>query len=100
MPALSESEQSDRLKEASDTFHSEIWHEWFSTSSLALCAVICHIAPMALYRLVCALGRHSLVTVLTRCGLPLPVYVLADEKHSRCLAAKVYLPTMVSGRVL
>jgi hypothetical protein len=68
--------------------------------SLELCAVICHISPMALYRLVCALGHQSLVAVLTRCGLPLPVYLLADEKHSRCLAEKVYLPTIVSGRVL
>jgi hypothetical protein len=68
--------------------------------SLELCAVISHIAPMALYRLVCAFGRHSLVTVLTRCGLPLPTYCLADEKHSRCLTDKVYLPTIVSGRVL
>jgi len=68
--------------------------------SLALCAVIWPISPMALYRLVCALGQQSLVTVLTRCGLPLPVYFLADEKHSRCLAEKVYLPTIVSGRVL
>ena len=68
--------------------------------SLALCAVINHISPMALYRLVCAFGHHSLVTVLTRCGLPLPTYFLADEKHSRCLTDKVYLPTIVSGRVL
>src|ERR671930_853119 len=68
--------------------------------SLELCAVICHISPMALYRLVCAFGQQSLVTVLTRCGLPLPVYVLADEKHSRCLTDKVYLPTIVTGRVL
>src|SRR5712691_1362001 len=68
--------------------------------SLAWCAVIGNIAPMALYRLVCALGQQSLVAVLTRCGLPLPVYILADEKHSRCLTAKVYLPTIVSGRVV
>jgi hypothetical protein len=68
--------------------------------SLELCAVLYHIAPMALYRLVCAFGHHSLVTVLTRCGLQLPVYFLADEKHSRCLTAKVYLPTIVSGRVI
>src|ERR687885_1660714 len=68
--------------------------------SLELCAVICHIAPMALYRLVCALGQQRVVTVLTRCGLPLPVYFLADEKHSRCLTDKVYLPTIVCGRVL
>src|SRR2546427_10375663 len=68
--------------------------------SLELCAVIWHISPMALYRLVCAFGHPSLVTVLTRCGLPLPTYFLADEKHSRCLTDKVYLPTIVSGRVL
>jgi hypothetical protein len=68
--------------------------------SLELCAVIGHLSPMALYRLVCALGHQGLVTVLTRCGLPLPVYFLADEKHSRCGAKKVYLPTIVCGRVL
>jgi hypothetical protein len=62
--------------------------------------MIGHISPMALYRLICALGQQSLVAVLTRCGLPLPVYILADEKHSRCLTEKVYLPTIVSGRVL
>src|SRR5512145_628366 len=65
-----------------------------------LCAVIHHISPMALYRLVCALGQHSLVSVLIRCGLPLPVYVLVDEKHGRCLAEIVYLPTIVRGRVI
>jgi hypothetical protein len=68
--------------------------------SLELCAVLYHISPMALSRLVCAFGRHSLVAVLTRCGLPLPTYFLADEKHSRCLTDKVYLPTMVQGCVL
>jgi hypothetical protein len=68
--------------------------------SLELCAVLYHISPMALYRLVCACGHHSLVTVLTRCGLPLPVYFLADEKHSHCLTEKVYLPTIVCGRVI
>src|SRR6266852_228405 len=68
--------------------------------SLELCAVIWHISPMALYRLVCAFGHQRLVTVLTRCGLPLPTYFLADEKHSHCLTDKVYLPTIVSGRVM
>ena len=68
--------------------------------SLELCAVLYHLSPMALYRLVCALGQHSLVSVLPRCGLPLPTYFLADEKHSRCLADKVYLPTIVRGHVL
>ena len=68
--------------------------------SLEWCAMICHISPMALYRVICAFGQHSLVSVLTRCGLRLPAYILADEKHSHCLTDKVYLPTIVSGRVI
>jgi hypothetical protein len=68
--------------------------------SVELCAVLYHISPMALSRLICVLGHQSLVTMLTRCGLPLPVYFLADAKHSRCLTEKVYLPTIVSGRVM
>src|SRR5512132_1921007 len=68
--------------------------------SLELCAVIGHISPMALYRLVCACGHQSLVGVLTRCGLPLPTSILADEKHSRCLTERVYLSTIGRGRVL
>jgi hypothetical protein len=68
--------------------------------SLALCAVLYPLSPMALYRLVGAFGHQSLVAVLPRGGLPLPVYVLADEKHSHCLPNKVSLPTMVRGRVI
>src|SRR5216684_2775351 len=68
--------------------------------SLELCAIIWPISPMALYRLVCAFGHQRLVTVLTRCGLPLPTYFLADEKHSHCLTNKVYVSTIVSGRVI
>jgi hypothetical protein len=37
---------------------------------------------------------------LTRCGLSLPTDFLADEKHSCGLTAKVYLPTIVQGRVI
>jgi hypothetical protein len=40
------------------------------------------------------------VIVLTRCGLPLPVYFLADEKHSHCLTNKVYPPKIVRGRMI
>ncbi len=68
--------------------------------SLELCAVLYPLSPMARSRLVCACGHHSLVMVLTRCGLSLPTYFLADEKHSRCVTAKVSVPTIVQGRVL
>src|SRR5216684_342165 len=43
--------------------------------SLALCATICHLSPMALYRVICALGQYSLVNVLVKCHLPLPAYI-------------------------
>ena len=67
--------------------------------SLELCAMIYHISPRALYRLVCILGQHRLVRVLTRCGLPLPTDFLADEKHRHCLTDEVYWPMIVRGRV-
>ena len=68
--------------------------------SWALWAVLSHLSPMALYRLVCAFGHHSLVTVLTRCALPLPTSFLADEKPRHCLPDTGYLPTIVRGRVM
>jgi hypothetical protein len=45
---------------------------------LELCAVIGHISPMALYRVVCALGHQSIIAVLTQCGLPVPTYLGGD----------------------
>jgi hypothetical protein len=68
--------------------------------SLELCAILWHSSPMALSRLVCALGPHRVVPVLPRCGLPLPPYGIAEAKHRRCLTDKVSLPTIVRGRVL
>ena len=62
--------------------------------------VVPDVSPMGVYRLLCSIGHASLVSVLVRCGLPLPLYFLADEKHSTCLGMKVYLPTIVSGRVI
>ena len=62
--------------------------------------VVPDVSPMGVYRLLCSMGHASLVSVLVRCGLPLPPYLLADEKHSTCLGMKVYLPTIVSGRVI
>jgi hypothetical protein len=64
------------------------------------CAVIYHLAPMTLSRLLCALGSQRLVAVLTRCNLPLPTDVLADEQHRHGLTDRVYLPTIVRGRVI
>jgi hypothetical protein len=63
-------------------------------------ALLWPLSPMARSRLVCAFGPHRVVPVLTRGGLPLPPYCIAEEKPSRCLTDQVYRPTMVSGRVL
>jgi hypothetical protein len=82
----------DVARQSLTATHSGLRLEW--------CATICHISPVALYRLICALGQHSLVAVLVKCHLSLPTYILADEKHSRCLTERVYLPTIVSGRVI
>src|SRR5499426_1960696 len=68
--------------------------------SLEWCAVIWNISPMALYRVLCAFGQQPMVPVLTRCRVPLPTSILADEKHSHCLTARVYLPTIVQGRLI
>ena len=68
--------------------------------SLEICAALFNISPMAVYRLVCAFGRTCLVRLLTRCYLPLPDYFIVDEKHSHCLKKRVYLPTIVCGRVI
>ena len=48
----------------------------------------------SLYCLIYAFGQHRLVNILVKCHLPLPVYLLSDEKHSRCFTSRVYLPTL------
>ena len=67
--------------------------------SLELCAVIENVCPMAIYRMVCSIGRNGMVRLLTRCYLPLPQYFIADEKHTYCLDKRIYLPTIGCGRV-
>ena len=68
--------------------------------SLEICAVIENVDAMAIYRLVCSVGRTCLVKLLAHCHLPLPVYFIADEKHTHCLDKRVYLPTIGCGRVI
>jgi hypothetical protein len=68
--------------------------------NLERCAVLFNISPMAVYCLLCSFGRTCLVTLLTRCYLPLPDYFIVDEKHSHCLEERIYLPTIVCGRVI
>jgi len=68
--------------------------------SLELCAIVCNVSPMSIYRVLSSFGKAKLVQLLVRCGLPLPQYFQGDEKHSHCLGEKVYLPTIVEGRVI
>jgi hypothetical protein len=64
------------------------------------CAVGCEGSPMALDRVVCARGHQRVVVVRTRCGLPRPADVLADDTHSHGLADRVSLPTIIRGHVI
>ena len=68
--------------------------------SLEVSAKILNVTPMAIYRLLCAIGSTSLVSFLTRCALPLPSHFIADEKHSFCLKTRVYLATITAGRII
>ena len=68
--------------------------------SLERTALILNVSAMSIYRLICSLGVWHVSQVLLRAGLPLPGYILADEKHSKCLGRKAYLPTIVAGRVI
>ncbi len=53
-----------------------------------MCPEVARNALLATHGGLCALGPRGMVTVLARCGLPLPTYFLADEKHSHCLTDK------------
>jgi len=68
--------------------------------SLEWTALLFKVNAMAVYRLICGFGRTPMVSVLLHCGLSLPDYLIADEKHSQCVTEKVYLPTVTSGRVI
>jgi hypothetical protein len=92
--------EEDLLKNNFLEGYSHPWRIEFGALRGHLLSLAYYLSPMALYRLICAFGHQSLMAVLSRCRLPLPTYLLADEKHSRCLAEKVYLPTIVSGRVI
>lgn len=68
--------------------------------SLENCSRLFDMSPMAIYRLILIFGRRCLVDILLMSGLTLPEYFLADEKHSHVRDMKVYLPTIVEGRVI
>lgn len=64
------------------------------------CAICFNIAPLALYRIICAFGKYSLEHVLTKAGVPLPKHVQVDEKHTKCLGQKGYIPIVSSGHAI
>ncbi len=79
----------ERVKQALIAYH--------SGSSLEVCAILHNISAMSLYRIICSLGKYSLCQVLGKAGLTLPKNILADEKHSKCLGEKGYIPLITSG---
>jgi len=69
-------------------------------SSLAVNSNLFEVSAMTQYSYICAIGRFDLVKMLINCHLALPQFIICDEKHSRCQGEAVYLPTIVSGRVI
>ena len=68
--------------------------------SLEWCATICHISPMSLYRLICALGQQSLVSVLSGVTCLCQPIFWPTKSIASVSQRGVYLPTIVSGRVI
>jgi len=64
------------------------------------CAICYNISPMCLYRLICAFGKHCLATMLYQAGVPLPKNLQADEKHTKCLGEKGYIPLLTCGHAI
>ena len=61
------------------------------------CAICFNISGMSLYRFICAFGKYPLAQTLNNAGVPLPKHTQADEKHTKCLGAKGYIPIVSSG---
>jgi len=53
--------------------------------------------PMFWYRAELALGRPAIVGTTVKAAERLPAHLLADEKHTKLLGQKVYVPTVVGG---
>ena len=64
------------------------------------CAICFNINAMSLYRIICAFGKYSIPAILHKTGIPLPRYAQADEKHTKCLQEKGYIPLLTSGHVI
>lgn len=64
------------------------------------CAIGANMSGMALYRLLCAFGKYSLEHTLSTAGVSLPKHVQADEKHTKCLGEKGYIPIVSSGHAI
>lgn len=68
--------------------------------SLENCAISFNISPMSLYRIICAFGKYSTEKVLAHAGISLPEYIQVDEKHTKCLGKKGYIPIISSGHII
>jgi hypothetical protein len=64
------------------------------------CAICFNIATISLYRIICAFGKYSLSHILTKAAVPLPKHVQVDEKHTKCLGEKGYIPIVSSGHAI
>jgi hypothetical protein len=78
----------------------KVLRDYHGGLSLENCTIGTSLSGVALYRLICSFGKASLAQVLTKAGVPLPKHVQADEKHTKCLGTKGYIPLMSAGHVI
>ena len=68
--------------------------------SLENCAICFNISAMSLYRIICAFGKYSIPDILNTVGIALPKNCQVDEKHTKCLGEKAYIPLLTSGHAI
>ena len=49
------------------------------------------------YNAYCSLGRNSIISTTIKNTSKLPKHIAADEKHTKCCGAKVYISTTVAN---
>ena len=64
------------------------------------CFIIFHISPLSLYAFLCRLGNSHLVPTLAKTGLQPPQDFQVDEKHTKCLGEKAYIPLITEKHVV
>ncbi len=84
--------RSEQVKKALIAYHGGL--------SLENCTICFNIKAMALYRIICTFGKYSLPSIFYKAGLTLPKNAQVDEKHTKCMGDKGYIPMLTCGHTI